>query len=89
VTGGDLLVDVRQLAPRVFQEEFALHGVDAGKEIDECHAEPSEEHGAILMKKDVFVGNEELQFIHQPEAKRKQDGDGKDECVSEHDLPWS
>jgi hypothetical protein len=38
------------------------------------------------MKKNVFVGDEKFQFIHEPEAKGEQDGDGQDECVGEHGV---
>jgi hypothetical protein len=84
MTRGDLLVDVRELAAGVFQEEFPLEGVDPREQIHEQNAEPSEDDGAISMSDNVFIRDEEFQFIHEPEAKSEQDGDGEDECVREH-----
>jgi len=86
MTRGDLLVDVRQFAAGVFQEEFPLEGIDPSEQIHEQNGEPSEDDAPILMNKEVFVRDEEFQFIHEPEAKSEQDGDGEDECVREHSV---
>jgi hypothetical protein len=76
VSCGNLAIDVRQLSAGILQEEFALDGVDSGKEIGKNGGQPCEDAAAILMKENVFVGDEKFQFTHQPEAGRKENGEG-------------
>jgi hypothetical protein len=74
VSGGNLLIDVRQLSAGIFQEEFALDGVDAGKNIGEDGSQPPQEGTAVLTEENVFVGNKKPELIHKPETENQQNG---------------
>src|SRR5262249_35450481 len=71
-----LLVEMGEFSACVFKEELAIKNKRRGKEIEEQRSEVNQDRGPILMEKNCFIGNEELQFAKQPKTKRQKDGDG-------------
>src|ERR1700733_2390596 len=79
-----LLIDVGELASRIFQEELALNHIDGSEDVYKQDGRTGEQHGAVLMKEEVPVGNEEAQLAHEPETRGQKDGNGDDERVGNH-----
>jgi hypothetical protein len=71
---GNLLIEVRQLSAGIFQEEFALDGVDTSEDIGEDRSQPPQNETAVLMKENVFVGDKKPELIHEPETESQENG---------------
>ena len=80
----NLLVDVRQLAACIFEEECALDHVNGGKDIHEQHGNSGQDHVSVLVVQNEAVGDEKFEFAHEPETEGKQDGNGDDQRVGNH-----
>ena len=66
-----------RLDPLRERQEF-IEAMEAERELSSQaeRSQPCEDAAAILMQENVFVGDEKFQFTHQPEADRKENGDG-------------
>ena len=82
----DLRVDVREFASRVLQEELALDGVDRSEHVHKQDGEPEEKSRSVLVKQDMPVRDEKLQFTQEPESQRQQEGNRDDEGVGNHTV---
>jgi hypothetical protein len=71
-----LLVEMGEFSPCVFKEELAIKNERRGKEIETQRGDVNQDRGPILMEKNCFIGNEELQFAKEPKSNCQKDGDG-------------
>src|SRR5260370_17765134 len=62
MAGECLVVYMRELPARVFEEELALNRVYPGKDIHKQDRDPQQNHASVLMNQDVPVRNEELEL---------------------------
>ena len=72
----ELLVDVRELAARVFEEELADEHESAREEVQKQAAEENGERPAVLAEKEYPIRREEFQLAHEIKGDGKQKGKG-------------
>src|SRR6266478_5745555 len=84
MAGKCLVVYMRELPARVFEEELALNRVYPGKDIHKQDRNPQQNHASVLMNQDVPIRNEEFELAEEPEAHGQQDGDRCEYSVGDH-----
>src|SRR4029077_16194516 len=77
-------VEMGKFAARVLEEELANQDEDECKEIYGEDSGIGQDGRRVRSPKNKFVRNKELQLAHEPEAKRKKDGDGDEQRVGDH-----
>ena len=75
---------MRKFSPRVLEEEFADENEGRSKHVDGQDCDVRHDGRRVRTPKNKFVGNEEFQFAHEPEAECEQDGDGNQQDVGDH-----
>src|ERR1022692_412442 len=80
----ELLVQMRELPPRVLQEEPAVERESGGENIQEENDDGHKNDRTVFAEEDALIGRHELQLVEQPEAVSKQKSNRQDEGVGDH-----
>src|SRR5580658_5153843 len=82
--GVELLVEMGELAPSVFEEKSTANGKCTSKEVQGKHGHEDKNGQAVGVVQGSSVLGHELQLIEEPEAVPQQGDDGEEQCVCDH-----
>src|SRR5258707_3645756 len=73
-----------EFSTRILEEELTDQNEHGGKDVDGQDPDIRQDGCGVRAPKNKFVGNEESQLAHEPEAECEQDGDGDEQDVGNH-----
>src|SRR5271155_60099 len=80
----ELLVEVREFAPGILEEEAAAEGEGGAKQIQKKNREENQNRSSVCVVQNRFVRSHELQLVEKPESVAQQDDDREQKCVGDH-----
>ena len=80
----ELLVEVREFAPGILEEEAAADGERSAKQVHKEDREEDQNRCSVGVVQDRFVAGHELQLVEEPKSVAQQDDDGEQQCVGDH-----
>src|SRR5713226_341069 len=80
----ELLVEVREFAPGILEEEAAADGERSTEQVHKERSEEDENSGSVGVVQDRLVPGHELQLVEEPKSVAQQDDDGDQQCVGDH-----
>src|SRR5271163_883441 len=73
----ELLVEVREFAPGILEEESAAEGQRSAKQVHKEDRKKNQNRWSVRVVQDRFVAGHEFQLVEQPEPVAQQDNDGE------------
>jgi len=67
----ELLIEVREFASSIFEEEAPANGQGCAKQIEKKHGEENQNRSSVSVVQDRFVRSYKLQLIEEPESVRQ------------------
>src|ERR1700733_3033554 len=80
----ELLVEVREFAPGIFEEEAAADRESSAKQIHREDRQEDEYRCSVGVVQNRSVAGHELQLVEKPKAVGQQDDDGEQQGVRDH-----
>jgi len=80
----ELLVEVREFAPGILEEEAAAEGKRSAKQVHKEDGKKNQNRCSVGVVQHRFVAGHELQLVEEPKSVAQQDDDGEQQCVGDH-----